>query len=93
MAASHKNEGGDTFRLVRRFSSIKVDFEKERRRTISKYQQQGLRLSISVPTLFQDKNEIRKRLRISVERYSVRILTNFMKMEIQFFFAGKTVFM
>ncbi|ODN06604.1 Protein unc-13 D, partial [Orchesella cincta] len=47
------------------------DLEKEKRKTISRYQQQGLRVSIQAPKGVHDKKEVRKRLRVSVERYSM----------------------
>ncbi|ODN06584.1 BAI1-associated protein 3 [Orchesella cincta] len=61
----------NTARLIRRFSSIKVNFDKEQEETVSKFQKENLPAALAASKCFNDKNEIRKKLQDYIACYSV----------------------
>ncbi len=59
-------------RLLRRFSSLEVNYETEKRKSLALYQLQDFEnSSVAVPNIFKDQADIRKKLQASVEKYNV----------------------
>ncbi|CAL8078407.1 unnamed protein product [Orchesella dallaii] len=66
-----KRRGDNTMKIIRRFSSIKVNFEKEKEETISRFQEENLRRAFAPAKCFNDKQKIHNKLQELIACYKL----------------------